>query len=495
MSFRPPGNLTDNEHHIMKHSKTTIPAITWAFLLILLPALLKSQTPFLDSTYAVRPAETVVYGEAMNYKACMDTLRMDLYKPAGDGNTARPTIVIVHGGAWVSGSRTESSIVNRAKEFASRGYVAATVDYRLGFHLANYVALAPVPETGSCLYAADTAEVLRANYRAMQDVKGAIRFLKSRFATDSVDINKVFILGESAGAFTSLAVAYLDDPSEKHPACGTLSPAPTPDPDLVCNLNSCTVNSFTRNDLGSIDGTLHTGTYNSKVCGVASMYGAMFGNYFPVGSGGPILYVYHQTCDAVVPWYSGEVEGGISACLYYCTGYNSYFGYMPKLANASGIIPTLPGVSTAAPQLHSHIVNNGLPPAPCFECAAAILIPDYYLNFCHSVLDLPTEADSVAAFFYDCVTGKTANPDAGISFRIWPNPASQEVMIETDAGKMAETVELIDTKGHSWTLFVQDEGEGRTKIALPAVSPGMYLIRASIGESHVSARIVVIDKE
>ena len=57
------------------------------------------------------------------------------------------------------------------------------------------------------MYPADTAEVYRALYRAMQDTKTAMRFLKARSAQDSTNRDAVYIVGESAGAFTALQAA------------------------------------------------------------------------------------------------------------------------------------------------------------------------------------------------------------------------------------------------------------------------------------------------
>lgn len=55
-------------------------------------------------------------------------LQLDLYRPTGD--RICPAVIIVHGGGWVAGDRTMERAF--ARHLAARGYVTATVSYRLG---------------------------------------------------------------------------------------------------------------------------------------------------------------------------------------------------------------------------------------------------------------------------------------------------------------------------------------------------------------------------
>jgi acetyl esterase/lipase len=56
------------------------------------------------------------------------SLQLDLYKPANLKNPA-PLLVFIHGGAWKSGKRSDYLVY--LVDFAKRGYVTATVSYRL----------------------------------------------------------------------------------------------------------------------------------------------------------------------------------------------------------------------------------------------------------------------------------------------------------------------------------------------------------------------------
>ena len=291
----------------------------------LLFSLLVSASFSASAQYAVRVEKNLTYGLATNYTGAADTLRLDLYKPVGDGNRFRPLLVLAHGGSWLGGCKEDIQWL--AAEMAGRGYAVACVNYRLGWHKAASVARAcgtedipdVFPPAYDALYAADTCEIIRAIYRGQQDVKGAIRWLKARHLTDSTCTEAVVVGGESAGAFLALAVGFLDRAAEKPDCAAALAPAPVPAPNtLNASALNCvqTVWPITdiarqRPDLGPVDGLLHSGNgYDARVQGVLSFYGGVpeiaLGQNWLQGPDTPAVYFYHQTCDAVVPFNYGQ---------------------------------------------------------------------------------------------------------------------------------------------------------------------------------------------
>jgi acetyl esterase/lipase len=57
---------------------------------------------------------------------------MDLYTPAGDTNKNRPVIMWIHGGGFRPGNdKSQGYIVRMAREFALRGYVCLSINYRV----------------------------------------------------------------------------------------------------------------------------------------------------------------------------------------------------------------------------------------------------------------------------------------------------------------------------------------------------------------------------
>ena len=56
-------------------------------------------------------------------------LRLDAFQPDGDTAASRPALIWVHGGGFMAGDRTNTDQI--AAEYAQRGYVTFSIDYRL----------------------------------------------------------------------------------------------------------------------------------------------------------------------------------------------------------------------------------------------------------------------------------------------------------------------------------------------------------------------------
>lgn len=105
-------------------------------------------------------------------------LQLKFYPSAQAG--VKPCLVIVHGGAWNSGSFDE--LAEEDNYYANAGYQVASINYRLA---PQYTSPAPV-----------------------EDVKTAIEWL-TRHATElQIDTNNFVLLGRSAGGQIVLAAAY-----------------------------------------------------------------------------------------------------------------------------------------------------------------------------------------------------------------------------------------------------------------------------------------------
>ena len=127
------------------------------------------------------------------------TLEMDIYLPEGDLQETRPLLLMMHGGAFFIGNKEELGQAAWCRYFASLGYVAASINYRLGFH--------PVKE-----------EVREAEMRALEDADAALAYLLGR---EDLRINPqlVFLAGTSAGAITALNMAYRPAPVSAYRIC------------------------------------------------------------------------------------------------------------------------------------------------------------------------------------------------------------------------------------------------------------------------------------
>jgi len=143
----------------------------------------------------------VPYGQAVDQTGATVTLLLDLYEPAGDTVTARPAIIWVHGGAFRFGSKTSPELVDQANVFARKGYVNASISYRLS-------------PTG-CLGGAPLPACMEAMQMAQHDAQAAVRYLRAHATSLRIDPTRIAIAGTSAGAVTALHVAWgADDPGD-----------------------------------------------------------------------------------------------------------------------------------------------------------------------------------------------------------------------------------------------------------------------------------------
>lgn len=146
---------------------------------------------YLDEVFpSVSVTSNIAYGQAIDEYGQLETLRLDLYQPAGDTLAARPVLVFIHGGGFTGGDKSNVTAVAFVTSFARRGYVTASINYRLR-------------EAG--FPPADQASVI---LDAQHDAQAAIRWFRANAATYAIDDGRISISGYSAGAVTALFVAY-----------------------------------------------------------------------------------------------------------------------------------------------------------------------------------------------------------------------------------------------------------------------------------------------
>lgn len=401
-----------------------------------------AQLPYTQAAYSYDSLMNVVYGTAIDYAGHTDTLEMDIYKPLGDNNCARPVMVIAHGGAWVGGSKEDINTVLISRYLAKRGWVVANINWRLGTHKTssyNMYALCNTTISAPCGYISDSAEVFRANFRGMQDMKGAIRFMKNRFLIDSTDINNVFVSGESAGGFVALATAFTDQASEKHPACFAIADAPTPSSNL--NTYGCipSPNDLSRPDLGSIDGDLNLGIHDASVKGVGNFYGALFDlTSLNQVADTPSVYLFHQGADIVVNYNFGRVLGRTSwECFQQSNICQPYYFY-PFAYGSKSIATYYTSLGAAAPTFQADIIENYSYLNNCFSNGHSI---DNVYTRAQAMIDL--FANDIDASGNDPLTNCTTfslEEDLSSQIQLYPNPVANELNISGIYATMTFTI-------------------------------------------------------
>lgn len=132
-------------------------------------------------------------------------LMLDLYQiPSKPKDAPRPLIVFVHGGSWLQGDARHAAGFDDfpalLASLAAKNYVVASVNYRLA-HEAHF----PAP---------------------VQDVKSAVRWLRTRAADYNIDTTRVMIWGAGAGGEIAALVGASCGVNVLEPAADQGSKAP-----------------------------------------------------------------------------------------------------------------------------------------------------------------------------------------------------------------------------------------------------------------------------
>jgi hypothetical protein len=159
-----------------------------------------------DSTRSVN----ILYGQVPGAQPIIGAnLQCDIYHPI-NAETKRPLVILAHTGSFLpvltnqqaTGSKNDSAIVEMSTRLAKMGYVVAAINYRLGWNAATTV------------NAVATEQLLQATYRGVQDIRNAIRFMRSNAAAYGIDTSKIVVGGQGTGGYIALAFGTIDKKSE-----------------------------------------------------------------------------------------------------------------------------------------------------------------------------------------------------------------------------------------------------------------------------------------
>ena len=164
-------------------------------------------TVYLTENHAVT-YDDVVYKQAAAidewFFEVPENIRLRVYYPDDlPAGAQRPLVVLIHGGYFIAGSYHDFNAF--AERFARLGFVCATIDYRLCKRNDCLLANVFSPCNISWGYS-----FMPSAYVAAVDVNDGIRWLQQHAADYHIDPEKVVVSGHSAGAFTAMNVAFLD---------------------------------------------------------------------------------------------------------------------------------------------------------------------------------------------------------------------------------------------------------------------------------------------
>jgi predicted esterase len=142
----------------------------------------------------------IVYRQVAGIDGRQATLTLDVYQPAADTVRDRPVFVWFHSGGFTQDNAAERA--RFATDFAQRGYVAITAEYRLRPKMQWF----------------DMQQRPHAARDAYDDATGAIDWVRAHAADYGIDANEIFSGGYSAGAVTAFDLVSPPDGSQSRVA-------------------------------------------------------------------------------------------------------------------------------------------------------------------------------------------------------------------------------------------------------------------------------------
>ncbi|MBU6325174.1 MAG: alpha/beta hydrolase, partial [Bacteroidetes bacterium] len=336
----------------------------------------------------------------------VDTLKMDVYSPdtLRDPLTSRPAILFMHGGAWLLGNRADAGIQQKCVDWAKRGFVVASVSYRLGWNCKA----SDLP--GVCvLCQGNYFDMNTAVYRGAQDAHTAMRWLVANSKRFRIDTSALFAGGESAGAFNALHMAYWS------PAYARIA-----------------FNGGPYKILGALDSSGWYPGLKFRIRGVINNCGAVLNDaklYFPKT---PVVS-FHDAADCVVPYRADRVLNCCATSFFYARG--------SKLIHDEQTAASVPS------ELHT---MQGVTPQHCsYPSLTMVQESSCFIKKLLCGMNPGGEMDYPAKPSVSCASLKSSGVKEMEMQRVklWPNPTNHTLNLEGDILRKEQEITLYDLSG------------------------------------------------
>ncbi len=365
---------------------------------------------FLNDTFEIDSTMNVVFGNSTTYNGVNADLEMDVYFPMEEVTADRPLLILAHGGSFIFGTREDMSWACR--DFARKGYVVATIDYRL-----YDGPLFPLPDS---LVMSDVV------MKAVSDGKAAVRYFREDAAdngnTYSIDSDMILVGGVSAGAILMDHLAYLDETD---------------------NVEEFIIEAL--EDNGGWEGNSSDNTsYSSAVQGVVSYSGALRSADYINSGDVPIISV-HDDMDGVVP-YGDDYATILNIPIIRLNG----SGVMAARADDVGVTNELITIENSTGHV-SYLGDSNL--------ATMVLNATYF--FLHEIV-CPG-----VSFIAEEVTS--------IDLKLFPNPASNQVQIEVP-GELADGILSVYNPVGQLVIQENVARQDLVRLELSQLAGGLYTV-------------------
>lgn len=505
-------------------------------------ASLKAQNsgPYLEELYDITVQENVPYGFnatilpvlfGQTTEAVPRPLVADIYMPTNDDNTARPLILVMHSGNFLpfpqnngtSGTHRDSTVVEICTRLAKRGYVAASLDYRLGWNPVD-----PSQDIRKFF-------LINAAYRGVQDCRTAVRYFRKSVADANnpygINPEAIGTWGVGTGGYIAAAVATLDEyndvvipkflidlgdgpvPMVIEPINGNIygtsvGVVPPGYPVLPPGDTLCYPNHVTYADGTEIPSDISFTVNNGGALGDIS--------WIDDGEAVAPWVSYHVPNDPFAPYTTGvltvpgtgdpadpsddfpvvEVSGSydIQARLQEL-GTNDLYGLlndqvvdydnlaMERSGGIPGLLPFPNDANSSSPWDFYAEDNPNVPPnpAPNPELARTYIDTMFAYVAPRACLALDLDCENIAT--------STEDLNKTVGLLAAPNPASSEIRISVNAGTMMEAIEMYSLNGRLVKDLTQVNAFEYTvhRGSLPA---GVYYLKIHTNKGNAVQRIV-----
>jgi poly(3-hydroxybutyrate) depolymerase len=412
---------------------------------------------------------TKYYRTAVNHDGTSVDLFMDIYWDESVFSTERcsnsepfhEVIMFMHGGFFLGGDRKEFS--RHCISLAEQGFVAATIDYRVGGY-------------NSQICTQDNSEsTIRAVYRAMQDAHSAMSYLKMnlrRIVQGRTNTDKMYVGGYSAGAITALNLAFLDQQEV--------------DGDYP----------YLTRSLGPI---VESGINRIYPSIVVSIGGAICGDlsYIRNNSRSTFVLAFAGSNDDIVPYQSGNFQNCATNPAMYGAG-----GFANHLEGAFYCFRTItqPGGG------HGSFAGDASRPYVVSEIKAFVSALRRSLWGCEATVRFPFSSNYIYRTGSECFNsyyGKIAiNTDdyepiiettGSISYSILnQNMEKQPTLSLNLSGRTDVSVKMYTLDGSLVKTIAECSlGSGNYEYAIPNVASGVYMIRICGGEYIRCEKLII----
>ncbi|WP_137174332.1 alpha/beta hydrolase [Massilia sp. HP4] len=213
-------------------------------------------------------------------RASGQDLKLDVYRPRGDGTARLPVVLNFHGGGWVAGNRESRALA--ALPYLQMGFAVINVQYRL----AN-VALAPA---------------------AVEDTLCALQWVGRNAERYRFDLDRVVTTGDSAGGHLALATAMIPGDAPLANQCASTEPTWSGPYQNVAPKVKAVVNWYGITDVADMLQGPNIRSYAVAWFGSLPGRTALAKELSPlshVRAGGPAVFTIHGDADTLVPYAHG----------------------------------------------------------------------------------------------------------------------------------------------------------------------------------------------